>query len=235
MAVRTTRLARIADGILDWFGPKRATPACAQSQFSKLPVPGEPQDETRARQLEEVVQFITSNQLPVSAASLAVTFNYLNGKDSRLFRAVERRLKAGRALNQEWLEEQLGKSDRGEDIALLSQLIQRLENSIDELAATSRNAHNVTSQYHSALKEHVSDLEQVSNSGAVISELANIAKVMVRRTRELERQMLRSDAQTRALRRSNARAATKAQRSTPNIRRRSPNRPAQPSFIRRHL
>ncbi len=38
-------------------------------------------------------------------------------------------------------------------------------------------------------------------AGAVISELATIAKVMLKRTRDIERQMVRSEAQTRALKR----------------------------------
>ena len=37
-------------------------------------------------------------------------------------------------------------------------------------------------------------------AGAVISELARIGKVILRRTREIERQMLRNEAQTRGLR-----------------------------------
>ena len=103
-------------------------------------------------------------------------------------------------MTAEWLEESLGGSN-ADDITQLAELMQRLESSIDEFAKTSHDAHSATSQYHSALEQHVGELEQVTKAGEVISELATIAKVMMRRTRDIEKQMLRSAAQTRALRR----------------------------------
>lgn len=201
MAAHDLNLARLSRGLLDMLGLKGAEERGEAPAPEAAAAAPERRIHAQARQLDEVVQFIIANQLEVSAASLAVAFHYLNGSDSRLVRSVERRLQAGEPFTRDWLEELLGDTGRGEDIAVLGQLIQRLENSIDELATTSRDAHSATSKYHSALKEHVSDLEHVSKAGDVITELATIAKVMVRRTRDLERQMLRSEAQTRALRR----------------------------------
>jgi len=201
MAAHDLNLARLSRGLLDMLGLKGPADATDAPAPQVVAPPPDRRTHAQARQLDEVLQFITAHQLEVSGASLAVAFNYLNGTDSRLVRSVERRLQAGEPFTREWLEELLGYTGRGEDIALLGQLIQRLENSIDELATTSRDAHSATSKYHTALKEHVSDLEHVSKAGDVITELATIAKVMVRRTRDLERQMVRSEAQTRALRR----------------------------------
>lgn len=201
MAAHDLNLARLSRGLLDMLGlggSGHDSPPPASSAPAAVP---ERRSHAQACQLDEVVQFITAHQLEVSGASLTVAFNYLNGSDSRLVRSVERRLQTGEPFTRAWLEELLGDTGRGEDIAVLGQLIQRLESSIDELGTTSRDAHSATSKYHSALKEHVSDLEHVSKAGDVITELATIAKVMVRRTRDLERQMLRSEAQTRALRR----------------------------------
>ena len=44
----------------------------------------------------------------------------------------------------------------------------------------------------SALEQHVNELEQVSKAGVVITELANIARMMLDRTRESEEEMRRS-------------------------------------------
>ncbi len=195
------KLSQHGQTLLSWFGLERSETGSDATEPDQPPPAKEQGAHPQARQLEELVQFITAQRLEVSAASLAVAFNYLNGTDSRLVRAVERRLNAGEPLTPAWLEEQLGDNGRAEDIAVLNQLIQRLENSIDELATTSRDAQSATSEYQIALKEHVSDLEHVSKAGDVITELASIAKVMVRRTRDLEREMIRSEAQTRALRR----------------------------------
>jgi GGDEF domain-containing protein len=103
---------------------------------------------------------------------------------------------------------------RADEMAALADLMQRLENSIDEFGKNSREAHTATSEYHTALEGHVNELEQVTRAGEVISDLANIAKVMLRRTRDIEKQMLRSEAQTRALRRRLDEAAAAPRKTT---------------------
>ena len=150
--------------------------------------------------MAEVAAFLGTHKLPVTAQTLMIAWNYLTGADSQVVRTIDRQLQARQPLTAEWLEETLD-GGNGDDVAQLAELMQRLESSIDEFAKTSREAHSATSQYHSALEEHVGELEQVTKAGEVISELATIAKVMMRRTRDIEKQMLRSEAQTRALRR----------------------------------
>ncbi len=150
--------------------------------------------------MAEIGAFLSTHKLPVSPQTLMITWNYLTGADSQVVRTIDRQLQQRQPLTAEWLEETLG-GGKGEDLAQLAELMQRLEGSIDEFAKTSHDAHNATSQYHSALEGHVNELEQVTKAGSVISELATIAKVMMRRTRDIEKQMLRSEAQTRALRR----------------------------------
>jgi len=217
MAARDSNQPRASRVLLGWLGlgVPEAVETDQGSARQSTPSP-ERRTHAQSRQLDEVAQFIVTHQVEVSAASLAVAFNYLNATDSRLIRAVDRRIRNREPLSREWLEDLLGDSGRGDDIALLNQLVERLESSIDELATTSRDAHNATSQYHSALKEHVGDLEQADRAGGVIAELATIARVMLRRTRDLERQMLRSEAQTRALRRrlSEARRASEVDHLT---------------------
>lgn len=217
MAARDQNLPRSSRGWLGWLGLGLSGEAREEANGAAQQAPApERRSHAQARQLDEVAQFIVAHQLEVSAASLSVAYNYLNATDSRLVRAVERRIHSREPLTREWLEDLAGDSSRGEDIATLNQLVERLETSIDELATTSRDAHSATSRYHSALKEHVSELEHANKTGGVIAELAAIARVMVRRTRDLERQMLRSEAQTRALRRrlSEARRASEVDHLT---------------------
>ena len=71
---------------------------------------------------------------------------------------------------------------------------------MEEFGKSSREAHGAASTYRSELAGQVGELAQGAMSGAVISELARIGKVLLRRTREIEREMLRSEAQTRGLR-----------------------------------
>ena len=71
---------------------------------------------------------------------------------------------------------------------------------MEEFGKSSREAHGAASTYRSELAGQVGELAQVAMAGAVISELARIGKVILRRTREIERQLQRSEAQTRGLR-----------------------------------
>ncbi|MFO1254355.1 MAG: GGDEF domain-containing protein [Sphingomonadaceae bacterium] len=186
-------------GLLGWLGFGRRHADDSDNSGND----GDPRDRrnsVRLRQLDEVGRFLTTHQLEVSAATLTLACNYLTGSDSQLVRAIDRQVQARKPVTLEWIDAELGRQDRDE-VAMLADLMQRLEHSIDEFGKTSRDAHVATTEYHSALEGHVNELEQVTRAGEVISDLANIAKVMLRRTRDIEKQMLRSEAQTRALRR----------------------------------
>jgi diguanylate cyclase len=198
MTAHDPSLGRANGGLLGWlgFGRGPAEPAVEPE--------GEQIDRRatlRLRQLDEVARFLSAHQLEVNAATLTIAWNYLTGADSQLVRAIDRQVQARKVVTLEWLDEELGRQGRADEMAALADLMQRLEHSIDEFGKNSREAHTATSEYHTALEGHVNELEQVTRAGEVISDLANIAKVMLRRTRDIEKQMLRSEAQTRALRR----------------------------------
>lgn len=155
----------------------------------------------RRRYLGEIGAFLDAHQLEANATTLTIAHKYLRGADPQLVRAVDRQVQARKPVTLAWLDEiATGPADEDE-LAMLASLMTRLEASIEEFARTSSDAHRATSEYHSALEEHVDELEQVNLAGEVISELASIAKVMLKRTRGIEKQMLRSEAQTRLLRR----------------------------------
>jgi diguanylate cyclase len=200
MTAHDPSLGRTNGGLLGWlgFGRGQAEPAIEPSNEDDQV---DRRASHRLRQLDEVARFLSVHQLEVSAATLAIAWNYLTGDDSQLVRAIDRQVQARKVVTMDWLDEELGRQGRADEVAALADLMQRLENSIDEFGKTSRDAHTATSEYHTALEGHVNELEQVTRAGEVISDLANIAKVMLRRTRDIEKQMLRSEAQTRALRR----------------------------------
>jgi len=191
MTAYDPQLGRAA-ALLDWLGLGRE-PRSPGAQ-------GERRTSAQHRQLAGIEDFLVTHRLEVSATSLAIAWDYLAGSDSSVIRTIDRRIQHGQPITLGWLEEQFGPSGRPDEVAMLDDLMRRLEQSINEFAKTSREARSATSQYHSALEAHVNELEQVTRAGEVISELATIAKVMLRRTREIEKQVLRSEAQTRALR-----------------------------------
>jgi diguanylate cyclase len=185
-----------AHGLLGWLGFGKGE---APSGGSAEPPAGDRREGPRQRQLDEIASFLAYHRLEVSASTLSIAHNYLTGSDPDLVRLIDRQMQARQPVTLVWLDEVRGQDDRGDEVAMLAQLMVRLESSIDEFGKTSKDASHATSEYSNALEAHVSELEQVTKAGDVISDLATIAKVMLRRTRDIEKQMLRSEAQTRAL------------------------------------
>ncbi len=202
MTAHDPSLHRPVSGILTWLGlgqrPDRAGTAAAETAPAVRP---ERRDALRQRTLDEIASFLSYHQLEVTAQTLTIAHNYLSGADPHLARLIDRQVQARQPVTLDWIDDALSRNERSDELAALTQLMQRLETSIEEFSKTSHDAQQATSDYNSALAEHVTELEQVTAAGAVISELATIAKVMLKRTRDIERQMVRSEAQTRALRR----------------------------------
>ena len=115
---------------------------------------------------------------------------------------IEKQVAARRPVTLEWLEESNRNSGRGDGAAMLEALMGKLESSLDDFSKTTSAARSATTEYNSALEQHVGELQQVSTAGVVISELATIAKVMLERTREIEQEMTRSEMQTKVLQKS---------------------------------
>jgi diguanylate cyclase len=183
-------------GLLGWLGFGKDEEA---AQTATSAASGTPRDPLRQRQLDEIASFLAYHKLEISAATLSVAHDYLTGSDPDLVRLIDRQMQARQPVTLEWLDEVHGRNQRTDEVAMLTQLMVRLEGSIDEFGKTSKDASSATSEYSNALEAHVTELEQVTKAGEVISELASIAKVMLKRTRDIEAQMQRSEAQTKSL------------------------------------
>ena len=155
----------------------------------------------RQLQLCAIDQFLDAHALELTPRSLKVAWTYLSRSDEDLVSALDRRIRSGRQITLEWLSDFIDRRGLSEEAAELRDLMHRLEASVEEFGKSSDEAHGAASDYHSALSGHIGELEQVAKASAVISEMAQIGKAMLRRTHEIERQMLRSSAQTRALKR----------------------------------
>ncbi len=213
MTAHDPHLAREQRGILRWLGFGSNPPGDA-------PETGEPQDEAasldprerRRRQLlSDLGSFLITHRLEVNPYTLAIAHDVITGADQRLARQIEARVAAREPVSLEWLEEVGRRADGSEGSSMLDALMTKLETSLTGFAETTLAAKSATSEYNSALEAHVGELEQVSKAGVVISELATIAKVMLERTREIEKDMSRSAMQTRALQSSLDEARRKAE------------------------
>ena len=196
--------ARQNSGFWRWFGFGRHAddiePEGADALSFSPPAAPDRRHSLRIRQLEEVGRFLNHHALEVTGSTLAIAYGYLNGTDPTIAQLIDRQIQARNPVTMEWLDEVLAQPDRDDEVTVMVKLMERLETSIEDFGKTSKEARTATSEYSTALEAHVDELEQVSKAGVVISELAAIAKVMLKRTRMIEKQMVRSDAQTRNLR-----------------------------------
>jgi diguanylate cyclase len=194
-------------GLLHWLGlggPASQTPAADEPAGAapEAAEPQDPRDRRRQQLIGEVGSFLMTHRLEVNPFTLAVAHDVLTGADVKLARLIEERLLSRQAVTMHWLEDACRTSGRHDGVAQLDALMVKLEHSIRDFGQTTTAAKTMTSDYNSALEQHVNELEQVSKAGVVITELANIARLMLDRTRDIEREMNRSEQQTRSLQRS---------------------------------
>jgi diguanylate cyclase len=197
MTVHDPSLVR-RGGILGWlgFGARGAAEDDATTATA-----GERREPARSRQLDEIASFLSYHQLEVNAQSLAIACNYLSGADPGVVRLIDRRMQKREPVTAEWLEEALADQGLGDEAEVIDRLMVRLETGVEEFSKTSSAARAATSEYRSALTVQAGELETVTSTGAVITELAAITKAMLVRTREIEKAMQRSEEQTRSLKR----------------------------------
>ncbi|MDO9368663.1 MAG: GGDEF domain-containing protein [Sphingopyxis sp.] len=158
-----------------------------------------------------IMAFLVDNDLDVSPANLLLAHAAFSGRNPHLARQISTRAQSSEGVNQRWLDE-LAEQDSGQpDRADLDRLITRLETNLESFHTNTKEARSVTSDYGSELEQHVIDLEQLQKTGRIVSNLADLAKVMLDRTRTAEDHMRKSEEEAKALRRSLARAKRDAE------------------------
>ena len=201
MTAHDPHFAREPRGILRWFG-LGSTPLDATEPVAATPDEGaspDPRDRRRRQVLSDISSFLVTHRLEVNPYTLAIAHDVITGVDQRLARQIENRVASRQPVTLEWLEEAGRSIGRTDGQAVLTAMMEKLEQSLEDFGKTTRAARSATTDYNSALEAHVGELEQVSKAGVVITELASIARVMLERTREIEQEMSRSEMQTLAL------------------------------------
>ncbi len=158
-----------------------------------------------------IMAFLVDNDLDVTPANLLLAHAAFSGRNPHLARQITTRSQLPEGITQQWLSE-LGEQDSGQpDRADLDRLMTRLETNLESFHIHAKEARSVTSDYGTELEQHVDDLEQLQKTGRIVSSLADIAKVMLERTRKAETDMRKSEDEAKALRRSLERAKRDAE------------------------
>ncbi|GAA0863236.1 GGDEF domain-containing protein [Sphingopyxis soli] len=167
--------------------------------------------EARQQLVGAIGAFLIDHDLDISAANLLIAHSAFSGINPRLARQIAARSMTSEGVTQQWLDELMENDPTLADRADLDRMVARLETNLETFQSSTKAARNATSEYGSKLEEHVSDLEQVQKTGELVSHLADIAKVMLERTRHAEEEMRKSEDEAKALRKSLARAKRDAE------------------------
>ena len=167
--------------------------------------------EAREQLLGAMTSFLLSHDLDISPANLLIAHSAFSGINPRLARQIAARSMTSEGVTQQWLDELMEQEPVVADRADLDRMVARLESNLETFHTSTKAARSATREYGSKLEAHVSDLEQVQKTGELVSHLADIAKVMLERTRYAEDEMRKSEDETKALRRSLARAKRDAE------------------------
>ncbi len=192
--------AKILNRFRGWLGysdPLEATPGNNRSEAN---APALPSSLATFGLIDEITAFHHAHGLGVSSDSLAFAYDLITGSDPRLTGIVSRRLREQLPIDGGWIEA-TRRTARDEDTRSIANLRERLEKSIQDFSKTTRDARSATSDYQTVLQVHVDELSAVNKAGEVITELANVAKAMLDRTRDIEDRMARSERETRQLQR----------------------------------
>ncbi len=167
--------------------------------------------EAREQLLGAMTSFLLGHDLDISPANLLIAHSAFSGVNPRLARQIAARSQTSEGITQQWLDELMENEPAVADRADLDRMVARLESNLETFHTNTKAARTATSEYGSKLEAHVSDLEQVQKTGELVSHLADIAKVMLERTRHAEDEMRKSEDEAKALRRSLARAKRDAE------------------------
>ena len=190
--------------IMSWLGFRGSDRGDAQSRAG---APGSAlalREEARRRLLEMITEFVLDHGLEVSAANLSAVHGAISGIDHNLARAIDARLKAKEAITQDWFDEATGGDAYANHRAELDGLLTQLETGISRFTKTTQETQNVTGDYRAALEHHVQALKNPEEG--VLIGLADLAKAMLERTRQIESDVRRNENEAKALRKSLAKA-----------------------------
>jgi diguanylate cyclase len=192
--------------IMSWLG-FRGTDQRSQAQARTRGAQGAAQalrEESRRRLLEMITSFVLDHDLDVSGSNLASVHGAISGIDHNLARAIDARLKAKEPITQDWFDEVSGGDAYANYRVELDGLLTKLETGITTFTKTTQETQNVTGDYRAALEHHVQALKN-PDEGVLIG-LADLAKAMLERTRQIESDVRRNENEAKALRKSLAKA-----------------------------
>ena len=166
-----------------------------------------PRVKDRAILLEAISEFLLRNELPVSPDNLLRAHAIMTKSNIRLANKVAEREESGEPITQKWFDQQMSDGDTTDTTSSnLDRLARELDRSMERFGESTRSAHEAASDYGAQLAQQTEMVANSSSEEEVVASLAQVARAMLDRTREMEEQMKKSDEEARDLRRNLAKA-----------------------------
>lgn len=165
----------------------------------------------RLQTLADISEFLMEHDLPVCPFTLEAAHDIVTGTNPGLAALAAARVADGDPVTPSWLEQVMHTETPDSGAEQLHGLILRLEKTIDKFAATTTAAQSATTDYNSALEAHVDDLASLDTGTNVILQITTLARDMLNRTREVARELTRSERETRTLQKQLADARAEAE------------------------
>lgn len=150
----------------------------------------------------EMAGFLGRHHLRLSQSTLLAAYDCVTGNDPRLALAVAERERAAEPVSLDWLVGFRRGEGVQDELAAVARLMERLERNLESFSQTTTQARTATTEYSAALRDQVDGLQQGGDAGAMLADVLAIARTMIERTHDIERHMVRSEQETRALHRS---------------------------------
>ena len=189
-----------------WFSGS-ANEDAAEPGMDSAGVPGAPRELTarevwlpaKRRMISKIADFLIDHDLEVLPSTLTIAYECVTGGAPRLAQLILERTEKGLPITLSWIEEQRGESTQDKSSEALAVLMGRLEDSLNDFSRTTTGARTATSEYSSALRQHVDELEGVGRAGVVITELAALTRAMMERSIAIETELACSERRAQTL------------------------------------
>lgn len=213
----------MSDSLLGWLGFRRqydlpegigpSADGLAPALNGAL-TPQERGRDLRRRLVAAIGEFLVDHDLEITPHNLAIAHGAVSGLNPRLKRKIASQRASGTTITQDWLDRTTA-SEAGEEDKAVENLIKQLEDTISQFKRTTQTAQTTTREYGDAMAEHVDKLETVPDTspdtGEMISELAEYARAMLKRSRRVEAELRQSEEEAAGLRHTLDRARRDAE------------------------
>ncbi len=193
----------------NWLGKKTARADDGVAPHAGPPRPHSARAEYRRMILADIVNFLVTHDLDLSALNFDLAREVVTGQDIKLVGAVQQLLANGERLTNAKAQEIVAAATPGRlTPEILMEMLGAVEQQADAISGSATRSRDSVREYGDALESHVASLreDEGGDAAAVVSRLVALTLGMVERAAAIETEMRESQKQAKKLQKSLDRA-----------------------------